>query len=95
MLEELQDEYPEDLVLLAINLVEPLDLVRSFVAENEIRSRVLLDEEGQVGQIYQSTSIPMQVIIDREGVVQHIEIGFAGGGTKERLRTQIESLRSN
>jgi len=32
MLEELQDEFPEDLVLLAINLVESPDLVRSFVA---------------------------------------------------------------
>jgi len=91
MLEELQDEFPEDLVLLAINLVESPDLVRSFVAENAIRSRVLLDEEGQVGRIYRSLSIPMQVIIDKEGIVQHIEVGFVGG-SKERLKNQIEKL---
>jgi thiol-disulfide isomerase/thioredoxin len=94
MLEELQSEYPEDLVLLAINLEEPLELVRSFVDANEIKSRVLLDEELEVGRVYQSISIPMQVIIDREGIVQHIEIGFTGGGTKERLRSQIEKLRA-
>jgi len=33
----------------------------------------------------------MQVIIDKEGIVQHIEVGFVGG-SKERLKNQIEKL---
>lgn len=91
IIEELQDEFPDDLVLLTINLLEPLDVVHSFVAAQEIRSRVLLDEEGQVAKMYRIDSIPIQVVIDKEGVVRHVEIGF-GQRTEERLRDQIERL---
>jgi thiol-disulfide isomerase/thioredoxin len=77
VLEDLQKEYPNELVLLAVNLQEPLDEVRQYVTAQRIRSRVLLDEEGRVGTVYGSESIPMQVLIDQKGIVRDIRMGFS------------------
>ena len=77
VLEDLQKEYPDELVLLAVNLQEPLDEVRDYVKAQRIRSRVLLDEEGKVGTVYGSESIPMQVLIDQKGIVRDIRMGFS------------------
>ena len=91
LLEDLQKEYPNELVLLAVNLQEPLDEVRQYVTAQRIRSRVLLDEEGKVGRTYGSESIPMQVLIDQKGIVRDIQMGFSTSmGT--RLREEVRKL---
>jgi len=91
LLEDLQKEYPNELVLLAVNLQEPLDEVRQYVTAQRIRSRVLLDEEGTVGRAYGSESIPMQVLIDQKGIVRDIQMGFSTSmGT--RLREEVRKL---
>jgi len=92
LLEKLQKEYPENLVLLAINLQEPNDTVRDYVRKQGLNSRVLLDEEGTVGETYGTDSIPMQVLIDKNGIVRHVQIGFSPRMSSQ-LRAAIEQLR--
>ncbi len=91
MLEELQKEYPNELVLLAVNLQEPADDVRRYVNMQRIRSLVLLDEDGRVGGAYGSESIPMQVLIDQKGIIRHVQIGFSPN-MGARLRGEIDKL---
>jgi thiol-disulfide isomerase/thioredoxin len=93
VMEKIQNEYPGDVSLLAINLQEPRELVESYIRRQNIRSTVLLDEDGEVGRVYQSHSIPMHVLIDREGIVRHVQIGFSPR-VADDLRRQIEKLRS-
>ncbi len=92
LLERLQKEYPNNLVLLAINLQEPKDVVRDYVRTQGINSQVLLDEEGSVGESYGTSSIPMQILVDRSGIVRHIQLGFNPRMSSE-LRAEIEKLR--
>ena len=92
LLEKLQREYPNDLVLLAVNLQESKSTVRDYVRRQDINTRVLLDEEGSVGETYGTESIPMQVLIDKSGIVRHIQIGFSPRMSSE-LRAEIEKLR--
>jgi thiol-disulfide isomerase/thioredoxin len=91
LLEDLQKEYPKDLVLLAVNLQEPPDDVRRYVDRQRIRSLVLLDQEGQVGGAYGSESIPMQVLIDQKGIIRHVQIGFSPS-MGARLKDEIDRL---
>ncbi len=91
MLERLQKEFPNDLVLLAINLQESPEEVRDYIHRQNLQSRVLLDEEGRVGRAYQSESIPMQVLIDRNGIVRDVLVGFSPR-IGERLRSQVGRL---
>ena len=92
LLENLQKEYPNKMVLLAINLQESPKDVREYVRQQNLNSEVLLDESGSVGETYGTGSIPMQVLIDKEGIVRHIQIGFSPRMTSQ-LRAQIEQLR--
>lgn len=92
IVESLEKEYSGALVLLAINLQEAPDIVRDYVRAHGIGSRVLLDEEGRVGMMYNAHSIPMHVLIDRQGIVRHIMPGFSPG-MASRLRNEINSLR--
>jgi thiol-disulfide isomerase/thioredoxin len=92
-MEKLQEKYSSNLTLLTINLAEPADQVRSFVANEKIRSRVLLDESGTVGNAYQTTAIPMQVVIDREGIVRKVSVG-GGFGLGRLLSAEIDRLIS-
>jgi len=94
ILEKLQEEHPEDLKLLAINLEEPRDQVRDYVARRNIRTTVLLDSDGKVGRVYGSDQIPMQVLIDRKGIVRDIKIGFSPK-MGEQLKKQLDQLNSD
>jgi thiol-disulfide isomerase/thioredoxin len=92
VLENLQKEYPQVLTLLAINLAEPRDLVRSYVQRQNISSMVLLDQDGRVGEAYRSESIPMQVLIDQKGVIRRVTVGYSSR-LANQLRSAIEELR--
>lgn len=94
LLEKLQKENPDDLKLLAINLEEPLDLVRDYVARQNINTTVLLDFEGKVGRVYGSESIPMQVLIDKKGIIRDVKVGFSPR-LGDMLRKQLAELRTD
>jgi len=91
LVEKLQDEFHGKLALLAINLQETEDVVRDYVRTQNLNSQVLLDEEGSVAQAYGAESIPMQVLIDKNGIVRFVQLGFNPGMAAE-LRTEIKKL---
>ena len=92
VVERLSREYSNDVVLLAVNLMETQKEVERYVAEEGIQSHVLLDKNGSVGRIYGAESIPMQFLIDRDGIVRNIQMGFSSS-MASKLRSQIEPLR--
>jgi thiol-disulfide isomerase/thioredoxin len=94
LLEKLQKENPNELKLLAINLEEPLDLVRDYISRQNFQSTVLLDSEGKVGRAYQSESIPMQVVIDKKGLISSVHVGFSPR-LADQLRGEIAKLHSD
>jgi thiol-disulfide isomerase/thioredoxin len=94
VLENLQKEFHGNLSLLAINLRESPEEVRNYVKLRNIRSTVLLDLDGKVGQSYRSDSIPMQVLVDQQGTIRHIQIGFAPA-VQQTLRAEISKLLRN
>lgn len=65
----------EGLVVLAVNEEESAEQVRPFIEANAFTFPVLLDTEGGVAQQYSTRSFPTTFIIDREGVIQHVQTG--------------------
>lgn len=65
----------EGLVLLAINEEESVETVRPFIQANNFSFPVLLDLQGRVAQQYSTRSFPTTFIIDRDGVIQHVQTG--------------------
>ncbi len=92
VLEELQREHPNEFTLLAVNLGEDRDLVIPYVKRRNIQARVLLDSDGTVGAAYQSSQIPMQVLIDQSGIIRHIQQGYYES-MKDDLWAEISKLQ--
>lgn len=65
----------EGLVILAINEEEAVETVRPFIQANNFTFPVLLDLQGRVAQQYSTRSFPTTFIIDRQGVIQHVQTG--------------------
>lgn len=91
LLEKVSREYAGEVELLAVNLREPKDLVRSYMLEQNLHATVLLDQDGAVGGRYGAEAIPMQVLVDRQGTVRYVLTGF-GPGADSRLRDEIRKL---
>ncbi len=92
LLDSLQEEYADELALLAVNLQEPSNIVDDYIREQNISSTVLLDQDGKVGQLYQTYSIPMQVLIDKQGILRFIQLGYSPI-MRDKLRAEINKLR--
>jgi thiol-disulfide isomerase/thioredoxin len=92
LLDRVQASAGEDVVLLAINLREPEDEVRAYIEQQGFGARVLLDRSGETASAYGVSSIPMQVIVDPDGIVHDVQIGF-NPALETRIREQIAKLR--
>ena len=92
VVEKLSKEYPNDMVLLAVNMHESKNVVEKYAFEQALVSQILLDEEGTVSAAYGARAIPMQFLIDRSGVVRHIQTGYSSRMAAQ-MRAQIEQLR--
>ena len=92
VVEKLSREYPNDMVLLAVNMHESKNVVEKYAFEQALVSQILLDEEGTVSAAYGARAIPMQFLIDRSGVVRHIQTGYSSRMASQ-MRAQIEQLR--
>jgi peroxiredoxin len=79
----------EGLVVLAVNAKESESLVRPFIESSGFTFPVLLDPAGAVVNQYQVRSFPTTVIIDRDGVVRHIQVGLI---SEEELKTAVSPL---
>lgn len=78
-----------DLVVLAVNAREQLDTVKKFMEDNKYSFRVLMDKEGAVLNAYKVQGIPTFVLIDREGKVAWVQVGF-GPGTEKQMQEAVQ-----
>jgi len=77
-----------DLVVLAVNAQEAPDKVKKFMQDNNYSFRVLLDKDGKVLDSFKVRGIPTFVLIDREGKVAWVQVGF-GPGTEKALEEAV------
>jgi peroxiredoxin len=87
---DLYAEMADDgLAVLAVDIMEPRDLVAEFAAEAGMEFPVLLDAEARVADRYYVRGVPTNVFIDREGTVVRV---VPGAPEKEDLRSYLAEL---
>jgi len=64
------------LTVLAVNSQEGESLVRPFIQTNGFSFPVLLDERGDVTLQFNVRSFPTTLILDRNGVIRHMQTGM-------------------
>jgi peroxiredoxin len=57
------------LVVINIDIQEPLDKVSRFAEKFQMPYRVLLDDKGLVAQAYQIVGVPTMILLDRNGAL--------------------------
>ncbi len=77
--------------LVAINLEEQPQAIKSMLERHKLKVPVALDRDGVVAARYAVTAIPQTVVIDKEGKIVRL---FVGGGknTAEALRKVLQEL---
>jgi len=66
-----------------------------FIAKNEYPFHVLLDVEDKVISAYKVTGVPTKFIIDKNGSIRYVSVGYEGNMYKmfDELRSAIELIR--
>lgn len=79
----------EGFTILAVNAREGESLVRPFIDNNNLTFPILMDPSGQIVNQYQIRSFPTSIIIDRSGVVRHIQVGIITPAQLEHIVTPL------
>ena len=64
------------LAVLSINYGESAEVARKYITEHKYSTRVLLDRDKQVAGKFSVSSIPVVILIDREGIVRAQYTGY-------------------
>lgn len=67
--------YGDDLVILAVNILETPDLIQPFADELGLTIPLALDLDGSINQTYQVTGYPTSYLIDADGVISAVNVG--------------------
>ena len=83
----------QGVVFAAVNLQEDAEHVAEFMEKKDWAFDVALDAKGDAAGLYGVSSIPHSVIIDKQGVIRFVHIGFGGAKEYEKqMKKELEEL---
>lgn len=82
-----QEHKTRGLEILAVSIdTGPKAAVKDFMQDCNLTFPVLLDPDMEVMQLYRFFSIPASVLIDKEGIIRHRELGYRDWTDRESRR---------
>ena len=92
LLDEIYGKYRRaGLVLLSVNIDDTQDRAIEMARTLKVSYPVLFDTRKEVARAYQIGTMPVTVLIDREGVVRHVSEGYKPG-YEQRYTDQLREL---
>ncbi|GAA5511134.1 redoxin domain-containing protein [Novipirellula caenicola] len=94
VLQEVTGEFADkDVVFLAVNVGEDLELVKSFLEKQDIDLDVVLDPGGKISDAFRADAIPQTVVVGKSGVIESVHMGFPGADElRQRLTDELTVL---
>ncbi len=91
-IEAIYQEYKDkDVVVIGVDILEPEDVVRQYMQQGDYSWTFVLDTSGEVAGNYRIVAIPTSFFIDREGIIQAVNIGAM---TKRAMEAKLaEAMR--
>lgn len=77
--------------LLGVNIDEDAGKAAGLSSKLGLRFPILLDTDKKVSRLYNLTTMPSTVLIDRDGRVRHVHLGYRDG-VEQTYEAQIREL---
>lgn len=91
-LDRLRQEFkPGDFQVIAVNVDRKPSAAKAFLRKRPVGYPSALDPEGSLPERFGVESMPTSFLIDRDGVVRHVQRGFRESDVAD-LRAQIRKL---
>lgn len=93
--EDLDADYGEEVVILAVNCMEDEKSVNMFLEDTGYTFPIAYDVDGKVSFTYPSSGIPYTLVIGKDGIVKNIYVGAADADSQYQLyKTAIDAALS-
>jgi len=86
-----QDYAGRGVAVYAVNFMEPAELVQAFLRQQEVEIAVPLDVYGTIARDYEISNFPSSLIIDRDGTIDTVYVGYSAQMMQE-LRERLDTL---
>lgn len=86
-----QDFNDKGLAVIAVNVDEERQEAEAFLTQHPADFTIAADPQGNCPQQFQLAAMPSSYLIDRQGVIRHIWLGFTPAESQE-IRSQVERL---
>jgi thiol-disulfide isomerase/thioredoxin len=92
LVENISSFTSEEAILVAVNQGESKKIISQFLKKKKLEGlTVALDKNQTIGRDYNVQGIPKTVVVDPNGVIRHVHVGFTPG-MGERLKQEIKAL---
>ncbi len=81
----------DHVVFYPINVGEDIDKVKAYLAKANLDVTAALDTDKKVSELYGVNGIPQTVIIDKNGVIQVLDVGYSSDMEK-RITSDLDAL---
>jgi peroxiredoxin len=90
-LQDLQDKFKDrGLEILSVNQGESSDQIQDFIRRKKYSFHVVADSDGAIGDKYGVRAIPTLVVVDKDGLVRWLSVGYSEN--EDELRRLLEQL---
>ncbi|MCW5932911.1 MAG: TlpA family protein disulfide reductase [Fimbriimonadia bacterium] len=76
--------------IIGVNLREDEEKIKPFMEKGSYSFPVALDRDGSIAQKYGVSGIPTFIVIDAEGTVAFVQVGFSAG-VEKKFETAMEN----
>lgn len=80
----------EDIVVLAVNVMEDEQTVREYVEAGGYEFEVVFDADGKIASDYLVNGLPNSYFVDKDGILQYVKMGMI---TNEELVDVVDAIR--
>jgi peroxiredoxin len=95
--QEIAEQFPGDVAVLAVSVDEPDNVKKEqltqFAKENHAKFAIVWDKDHSAAEKYglRSLTMPSSFIIDKNGVVRHLHVGFKDG-EETKIAEEVKAL---
>jgi thiol-disulfide isomerase/thioredoxin len=73
LLIKINKKYNDKIEIIAVAIGQEERIIKKFIKKNKINYKILLDKKQKVAEDYDVRGIPLNILIDKEGVIKFKE----------------------